>query len=41
MHGSNEAPEEPGSVVLPSHFPGMAAARLLPATGERHWVLGG
>jgi len=32
--------EVPGTAVLPAHFPGMVAARLLPATGTRHWVLG-
>lgn len=32
--------EEPGTSVLPCHFPGMQAARLVPATGERHWVVG-
>ena len=32
--------EEPGTSVLPCHFPGMQAARLVPATGERRWVLG-
>jgi|JI10StandDraft_1071094.scaffolds.fasta_scaffold50636_6 glyoxylase-like metal-dependent hydrolase (beta-lactamase superfamily II) len=33
--------EADGTSVLPCHFPGMQAARLLPATGERHWVLTG
>jgi glyoxylase-like metal-dependent hydrolase (beta-lactamase superfamily II) len=32
--------EAPGTSLLPCHFPGMQAARLVPATGERHWVLG-
>ena len=32
--------EEPGTSVLPCHFPGMQAARLVPATGERKWVVG-
>lgn len=31
--------EEPGTVLLPAHFPGMQAARLLPGQGERRWVL--
>jgi glyoxylase-like metal-dependent hydrolase (beta-lactamase superfamily II) len=33
--------EEPGTSVLPCHFDGMQAARLLPATGQRRWVLSG
>ncbi len=33
--------EEPGTSVLPCHFAGMQAARLLPATGVRRWVLSG
>jgi glyoxylase-like metal-dependent hydrolase (beta-lactamase superfamily II) len=33
--------EQPGTSLLPCHFPGMQAARLLPATGQRHWVLSG
>lgn len=32
--------ESPSTALLPAHFPGMVAARLLPATGRRHWVLG-
>ena len=32
--------EAPGTSILPCHFPGMQAARLVPATGERRWVLG-
>jgi glyoxylase-like metal-dependent hydrolase (beta-lactamase superfamily II) len=33
--------EAPGTSVLPCHFAGMQAARLLPATGTRRWVLSG
>jgi glyoxylase-like metal-dependent hydrolase (beta-lactamase superfamily II) len=32
--------EQPGTVLLPCHFPGMQAARLLPAQGTKRWVLG-
>jgi glyoxylase-like metal-dependent hydrolase (beta-lactamase superfamily II) len=32
--------EEPGTVVLPCHFPGMQAARLVAANGKRRWVVG-
>jgi glyoxylase-like metal-dependent hydrolase (beta-lactamase superfamily II) len=32
--------EEPGTVLLPCHFPGMQAARLLTANGQYRWVLG-
>ena len=32
--------EDPNTSLLPCHFPGLQAARLLPATGERRWVLG-
>ncbi len=32
--------ELPGTVVLPCHFPGMQAARLLAANGSRRWVVG-
>ena len=31
--------EDPHTALLPCHFPGMVAARLLPATGQRQWVL--
>jgi len=34
------AAEEPGTALLPCHFPGMQAARLVPAEGTRRWVLG-
>ena len=33
--------EVSGTTLLPCHFPGMQAARLLPAHGQRHWVLSG
>jgi glyoxylase-like metal-dependent hydrolase (beta-lactamase superfamily II) len=33
--------EAPGTTLLPCHFPGMQAARLVPATGQRHWVITG
>jgi glyoxylase-like metal-dependent hydrolase (beta-lactamase superfamily II) len=33
--------EEPGTSVLPCHFPGMQAARLVPANGVRRWVMSG
>lgn len=33
--------DEPGTQLLPCHFPGMQAARLVPATGNRQWVIGG
>jgi hypothetical protein len=33
--------EAPGTSVLPCHFAGMQAARLLPANGVRQWVLSG
>jgi glyoxylase-like metal-dependent hydrolase (beta-lactamase superfamily II) len=33
--------ESPGTTLLPCHFPGMQAARLLPASGSRQWVLSG
>jgi glyoxylase-like metal-dependent hydrolase (beta-lactamase superfamily II) len=32
--------EQPGTTMLPCHFPGMQAARLVPTTGTRRWVLG-
>lgn len=32
--------EEPATTLLPCHFPGMQAARLVAAEGRRHWVLG-
>lgn len=32
--------EEPGTVLLPCHFPGMQAARLMTANGLRRWVVG-
>ena len=32
--------EAPGTALLPCHFPGMQAARLVPAEGTRRWVLG-
>lgn len=32
--------EQPGTALLPCHFPGMQSARLLPGTGTRRWVLG-
>jgi glyoxylase-like metal-dependent hydrolase (beta-lactamase superfamily II) len=32
--------DQPGTVLLPCHFPGMQAARLLPAEGKKRWVLG-
>jgi len=32
--------EQPGTTLLPCHFPGMQSARLVPATaGDRTWVL--
>jgi len=34
------AAEEPGTALLPCHFPGMQAARLVPAEGTKRWVLG-
>ena len=34
------AAEAPGTALLPCHFPGMQAARLVPARGVRRWVLG-
>jgi glyoxylase-like metal-dependent hydrolase (beta-lactamase superfamily II) len=33
--------EEPNTRLLPMHFPGMQAARLLPGTGKRRWVVPG
>jgi glyoxylase-like metal-dependent hydrolase (beta-lactamase superfamily II) len=33
--------DSPGTVLLPCHFPGMQAARLLPGRGKKRWVLGG
>lgn len=33
--------EEPGTALLPCHFPEMQAARLLPAQGRQQWVLSG
>ena len=33
--------ETAGTSLLPCHFPGMQAARLVPAHGQRHWVLSG
>ncbi|MGB8861423.1 MAG: MBL fold metallo-hydrolase [Ilumatobacteraceae bacterium] len=33
--------EAEGTTLLPCHFPGMQAARLMPAHGQRHWVLSG
>ena len=33
--------EVAGTTLLPCHFPGMQAARLLPAHGTRQWVLSG
>ncbi len=32
--------EEPGTVVLPCHFPDMQSARLMAAHGQRRWVVG-
>jgi glyoxylase-like metal-dependent hydrolase (beta-lactamase superfamily II) len=32
--------EQPGTTMLPCHFPGMRAARLMTASGDRRWVLG-
>ncbi|MDO8390449.1 MAG: MBL fold metallo-hydrolase [Actinomycetota bacterium] len=32
--------EAPGTALLPCHFPGMQAARLVPAEGTKRWVLG-
>jgi glyoxylase-like metal-dependent hydrolase (beta-lactamase superfamily II) len=32
--------EQPGTVLLPCHFPGMQAARLVAANGSRRWVMG-
>ncbi len=31
--------DDPNTSLLPCHFPGMVAARLLPANGQRQWVL--
>lgn len=36
-----QAAEEPGTAVLPCHFEGMRAARLVPASGAKRWVLSG
>lgn len=33
--------EADGTTLLPCHFPGMQAARLVAAQGQRHWVLSG
>ncbi|MDO8364332.1 MAG: MBL fold metallo-hydrolase [Actinomycetota bacterium] len=33
--------EMPGTALLPCHFPGLQAARLLPGAGTRRWVLSG
>lgn len=33
--------EVDGTTLLPCHFPGMQAARLVPAQGTRRWVLSG
>lgn len=33
--------EQPGTTLLPCHFPGMQAARLLPGSASRRWVLSG
>jgi glyoxylase-like metal-dependent hydrolase (beta-lactamase superfamily II) len=30
--------DEPGTSLLPCHFPGMTAARLITATGQRLWT---
>jgi glyoxylase-like metal-dependent hydrolase (beta-lactamase superfamily II) len=32
--------EEPGTALLPMHFPGMTSARLLPGQGKRQWLVG-
>ena len=32
--------EEPGTALLPMHFPGMTSARLLPGEGKRQWLVG-
>jgi glyoxylase-like metal-dependent hydrolase (beta-lactamase superfamily II) len=32
--------EVPNTALLPCHFPGMVAARLLSGSGHRHWVIG-
>lgn len=32
--------ETPGTALLPCHFPGMQSARLVPAAGQRRWLLG-
>ncbi len=32
--------DAPGTTMLPCHFPGMQAARLVAANGTRRWVLG-
>lgn len=32
--------EEPGTALLPMHFPGMTSARLLPSQGKRQWLVG-
>ena len=32
--------EQPGTALLPCHFPGMQAARLVAGTGTKRWVLG-
>ena len=32
--------EAPGTALLPAHFPGMQAGRLVAAAGTRRWVLG-
>jgi glyoxylase-like metal-dependent hydrolase (beta-lactamase superfamily II) len=33
--------DEPGTSLLPMHFPGMQAARLVAGQGARRWILGG
>jgi glyoxylase-like metal-dependent hydrolase (beta-lactamase superfamily II) len=33
--------EQPGTTLLPCHFPGMQAARLIAAAGIRQWTVGG
>jgi glyoxylase-like metal-dependent hydrolase (beta-lactamase superfamily II) len=32
--------DDPGTALLPAHFPGMQAGRLVAAEGTRRWVLG-
>jgi glyoxylase-like metal-dependent hydrolase (beta-lactamase superfamily II) len=32
--------DDPNTALLPAHFPGLTAARLVPATGKKRWVLG-